>query len=331
MKRLGFRPAVAFAVVLLAVLLGLFMVALPDAPWQLGPFVRYEQNPILEPRGETWEAKDIFNPSVWTDGETIWMLYRAEDTTGRGAWNGTSRIGLATSRDGLHFQREPEPVLEPSEEWEIPGGVEDPRMVKVNDAFYLTYTAYDGKTARLALATSKDLHHWKKHGLVFPERGWTKAGAILATPINGKYWMYFGDEDIRAATSTDLIHWTVIEEPVLHRRAGTDKFDSRLVEPGPPPLLTEAGILLLYNGANSQNVYASGQALFDRNDPTKLIARTDAPFFEPATEQEIEGQVPNVVFIEGLVQFQQQWFLYYGMADSGIGVALYTPGGEDAR
>lgn len=138
MSRLAFRPAVAFAVVLLAALLGLFMVALPNAPWQLGPFVRYEQNPILEPRGETWEAKDIFNPSVWTDGETIWMLYRAEDTTGRGAWNGTSRIGLATSRDGLHFQRESEPVLEPSEEWEIPGGVEDPRMVKVNDAFYLT-------------------------------------------------------------------------------------------------------------------------------------------------------------------------------------------------
>ncbi|MFQ5776584.1 MAG: glycoside hydrolase family 130 protein [Terriglobia bacterium] len=267
----------------------------------------------------------MFNPAAWTDGKTIWLLYRAEDKTGIGQWNGTSRIGLATSRDGLDFQRKAEPVLEPTEAWEIPGGVEDPRLVKVEDLFYLTYTAYDGRTARLALASSKDLRRWKKHGLVFPDRGWTKAGAILPTPINGKYWMYFGDSDIRAATSTDLLHWNVIEEPVLRHRAGTGKFDSKLVEPGPPPLLTVQGILLLFNGANDENVYASGQALFDRNDPTKLLARTDSPFLQPTANLERDGQVPRVVFIEGLVRFKKRWFLYYGMADSRIGVALYHP------
>ena len=79
-------------------------VAEAERAWQIGPFEKYEGNPILTPQGATWEAKDVFNPAAWTDGETVYMLYRAEDTTGVGRWNGTSRIGLATSRDGLRFE-----------------------------------------------------------------------------------------------------------------------------------------------------------------------------------------------------------------------------------
>ena len=290
--------------------------------WQLGPFVKYQGNPIVAPQGETWEAKDVFNPASWTDGETVYMLYRAEDTTGVGQWNGTSRIGLASSKDGLQFDREPDPVLEPTEDWEIPGGCEDPRIVKVGEMFYLTYTAYDGETARLALASSPDLRTWTKHGLVFPERGWTKAGAILPTPVDSLYWMYFGDTNIWAAHSPDLINWTVVEEPVLRPRPGY--FDSRLVEPGPPPMLTDDGILMLYNAADSALVYAAGQALIDPKDPTRILARTDTPFMTPTTELEQTGQIPNVVFIQGLVDFNEQWFLYFGMGDSGIGVATVS-------
>lgn len=293
------------------------------AVWQIGPFEKYDGNPILTPQGSTWEAKDVFNPAAWTDGETVYMLYRAEDTTGVGRWNGTSRIGLATSRDGFHFERAPAPVLEPSEDWERPGGCEDPRVVLINDRFYLTYTAYDGETARLALASSEDLRTWQKHGLVFPNRGWTKSGAILTTPVNGQYWMYFGDTNLWAATSTDLINWTVIEEPVLRPRPGF--FDSRLVEPGPQPVMTDDGILLLYNAADSALVYATGQALFDPTDPTRLLARTDTPFMTPTTILEQTGQVPNVVFIQGLVDFKGRSLLYFGMGDSGIGVAVHTP------
>ena len=291
-----------------------------DQSWQLSSFQKYEGNPIIVPQGNSWESKDVFNPATWSDGSTIYMLYRAEDSTGIGDWNGTSRIGLATSTDGIHFNREEKPVLGPTESWERPGGVEDPRLVKIDSTFYLTYTAYDGKTARLALATSPNLRNWKKHGLVLPDSGWSKSGAILPHKVNGKYWMYYGDTSIWIAHSEDLIHWTPLKEPVLKPRKG--KFDSRLVEPGPPPLLTNQGILLLYNGANDSLIYETGQTLFDADDPTKLLKRSEQSFLKPGTRLEEEGQVPNVVFIEGLSKLNNTWYLYYGMGDSGIGVAF---------
>lgn len=304
----------------LSFLIALFVVSCATQSWQLTPFYKSDRNPILTPSGNSWESKDVFNPATWSDGSTIYMLYRAEDSTGIGEWNGTSRIGLATSTDGINFKREDEPVLEPTEEWELPGGCKDPRIVKIDDTFYLTYTAYDGETARLALASSTDLRNWEKHGLVFPDSGWTKAGAIIPKKINGKYWMYFGDTNIWAAHSQDLLNWTAIEEPVLKPRKG--KFDSRLVEPGPTPIISNRGILLLYNGADQDLIYESGQALFDPEDPTKLIARSDSSFLQPDTELERTGQVPNVVFIEGLARLNGSWYLYYGMGDSGIGVAV---------
>ena len=288
--------------------------------WQLGPFKKYEGNPVIEPQGSTWESKDVFNPAAWSDGETIYMLYRAEDSTGIGQWNGTSRIGLAKSTDGYHFEREEEPVFGPAEDFELPGGTEDPRIVKIDDTFYLTYTAYDGKTARLSLASSKDLYNWERHGILFPNLEWSKSGAIVPRKINGRYWMYFGDTNIWAAWSEDLVHWTRIKEPVMKPRKGM--FDSRLIEPGPTPLITGDGILLLYNSADDDLVYRTGQALFDINEPTRLLKRSDDYFLSPDTELEVGGQIPNVVFIEGLTRLDDTWFLYYGMGDSGIGVAV---------
>lgn len=292
-----------------------------DKNWQLGPFEKFEGNPILTPQGDSWEAKDLFNPAAFSDGETITMLYRAEDSTGVGDWNGTSRIGLATSSDGIYFERRPDPVYEPVDDFELPGGTEDPRIVEINKTYYLTYTAYDGETARLALASSTDLQSWERHGLVFPDMGWSKAGAIVPQKINGKYWMYYGDTNIWAATSDDLINWTPIEDPVMRPREGM--FDSGLIEPGPTPLITDDGILMLYNSADDDLVYRAGQVLFDINDPTIVLERSDTHFLEPDTQLEVEGQIPNVVFIEGLAKLGNTWYLYYGMGDSGIGVATY--------
>lgn len=290
--------------------------------WQLGPFVKYDGNPIITPQGDTWESKDVFNPAAFADNEQIYMLYRAEDSTGIGIWNGTSRIGLGISDDGFHFERHPHPIYEPVDDFELPGGAEDPRIVKIDTTFWLTYTAYDGETARQALASSADLFNWERHGLIFPQLGWTKAGAIVPIQINGRYWMYFGDTNIWAAWSENLIHWTPIEEPVMRPREGM--FDSGLIEPGPTPLITEHGILMLYNSADDNLVYRTGQALFDINDPTKLLKRSDSFFMEPDYELEVDGQIPNVVFIEGLAKLGDTWFLYFGMGDSGIGVATYT-------
>lgn len=316
------RQLIAFTCLIAASLATILLSGCDSQGWQLGSFQKYDGNPIITPRGSSWESKDVFNPAAWSDADSVYLFYRAEDSTGIGRWNGTSRIGLATSSDGIRFDRRTEPLLEPTEPWELPGGMEDPRIVHIDSTFYLTYTAYDGETARLALATSPDLKSWTKHGLVFSDSTWTKSGAILPHQVDGKWWMYFGDTNIWVAHSEDLINWNAIEEPVIKPREGF--FDSRLVEPGPQPLMTNRGILLLYNAADQDLVYRPGQALFDANDPSRLIDRSESSFMEPDLKLEQEGQVPNVVFIEGLVQHQNTWYLYYGMGDSGIGVAFST-------
>lgn len=336
-----------------------------DSDWTLLGFVKMDRlNPILQPdststfycpisrKGVQWEARNVLNPAAVVREGKVYMLYRAQDQAM------TSRLGLAVSDDGLHFKKERWPVLFPQSDslkkYEWKGGVEDPRIVEREDGMYiLTYTAYDGKTARLCLATSSDLKSWTKHGLVI--RGeqyknlWSKSGAILArlqgnrvvaAKVKGKYWMYFGDSNIFMATSDDLIHWEVAtsEEskqmvPVLNPRPGY--FDSRLVEPGPFALLYKGGILLIYNGSNAANyndrakprfAYSAGQALFDSSMPYRLVKRMDMPFIFPDRSYERTGEVNEVCFVEGLVYFQNRWLLYYGTADSKIAVAIKEEG-----
>ena len=137
------------------------------------------------------------------------------------------------------------------------------------------------------------------------------------------------------ATSKDLISWTILKdqkgdwEKVLSPRPG--KFDSRLVEPGLPAIITQKGILLLYNGMNLDEggavdllggTYSAGQALFDLEDPIQWIKRSQRPFLKPSEPYELEGQVNQVCFIEGLSYFQDKWYLFYGTADSKIAMAV---------
>ena len=294
----------------------------PDREW-----TRLNQgNPILSPKGDGFESAGVFNPAVVKKDGKFVMLYRAQDK------GGTSRLGYAHSTDGIHFIRRSEPVLVPEADYEKDGGVEDPRLVKIGSTYYLTYTAYNKKDAQLCLATSKDLIHWERKGVIMPANrgrwniGWTKAGAILTTKINDRYWMYFmGDpaKDVHetgVAFSYDLIHWTeALDQPLVRRRPGY--FDAKVVEPGPPPIMTEQGILLIYNGADEKSVFATGWVLFDKNDPTKVVARSDKPIFTVEQEWEKVGQVPNVVFVEGMVQDGNRWLFYYGGADKFVGVS----------
>jgi len=368
-----------------------------DSDWQM-EFEKLEKdNPILHPLATTpwfcpvrqeevlWEEKDVFNPAAVVKDGKVHLIYRAEDKVG--ALAGTSRLGLAISEDGIHFnERRRTPIFYPDHdeynhfEWE--GGCEDPRVIEREDGGYImTYTSYDG-TARLCVASSPDLLTWKKHGPAFGEafgkayiNAWTKSGSIVVEPlidgrlvakkINGTYWMYWGENHIYIATSEDLIHWSPMlgddkgfyrgrpdhedlpvyamkPKSVLRPRKG--KFDSNLVEPGPPALLRDDGILFIYNARNTPcpdepghvcpkhiadpklapGTYSAGQALFSRDDPTKLIARSSDTFFKPTADFEITGQVGNVCFLEGLVYLKRNWYLYYGTADSKIAVAIAT-------
>jgi predicted GH43/DUF377 family glycosyl hydrolase len=223
-------------------------------------------------------------------------------------------------------------VLSPETDYERDGGLEDPRLVRIDGTYYLTYTGYNKKDAQLCLATSGDLVHWDRKGVILPAYkgrwnvGWTKAGAIVPQKIAGKYWMYYlgtapdKTDQMGVAYSDDLIHWTdALDVPVLPRRPGG--FDSRVVEPGPAPVVTDDGIVLVYNGADDKLVYRTGIARFDRKDPRRLLARTDAPVFAPEKEWEKTGQVPNVVFVEGMLRQGGRWLFYYGAADKYIGVA----------
>lgn len=122
------------------------------------------------------------------------------------------------------------------------------------------------------------------------------------------------------AYSTDLAHWTdATKTPVLPRRPGN--FDSRVVEPGPPPIITKDGIVLVYNGADDKLVYRTGVALFDLKDPARLLSRSDEPVFAPEKSWEKNGQVPNVVFVEGMARKSAKYLFYYGGADKYVGVA----------
>jgi len=309
-------------------LLSLTAIAAPEPTKSLKPWARLtDGKPTMAPKGDGFESAGVFNPAVVKKDREYVMLYRAQDK------DGTSRLGYAHSTDGIHFVRRSVPVLVPETDYEKDGGVEDPRIVRIGITYFLTYTSYNKKDAQLCLATSKDLIHWERKGIIMPaykgrwNMGWPKSGAILTQKIKGRFWMYFlGDsaKDVHEtgiAYSYDLIHWTeVFDQPLVRPRPGY--FDAKVVEPGPPPIMTPQGILLIYNGADEKSVFATGWVLFDKNDPTKVIARSDTPIFTVKQEWEKVGQVPNVVFVEGAVQQGNRWLFYYGGADQFVGVAL---------
>lgn len=338
--------------------------------WVLGPFVRPEGvNPVLSPQTTIfdcpmrkqpvkWEESDIFNPAATVKGGKIVVLYRAEDNSARGIGKRTSRIGYAESKDGIEFKRYQSPVLFPGgddfENIECPGGCEDPRVAMTEDGLYvMLYTAWNRKVPRLAVATSKDLKHWTKHGLAFGKayngRFSTmatksasvltrlKGGKIVMDKVNGKYLMYWGEYAVYAATSDNLIDWYPVlnENNELRKLAKPRRgyFDSQMTECGPPAIRTKNGIVLLYNGKNERGekgdtayhagAYSGGQILFDNDNPYEVLDRLDKPFFVPEAAFEKSGQYVNgTVFIEGLAYHKKKLYLYYGCADSRVAVAI---------
>lgn len=306
-------------------------------------FEQYEGNPILSPNAShNWESAYLYNPTAIVIDDMVWMLYRAQNKSK------TSSIGLAWSKNGVNFTRYEKPVLYPTEPYEALGGCEDPRVVRVNGTFYMTYTGFDGVTARLCLATSTNLVNWDKHGPILPDvqdvlyqwqdplngyvprKGWSKSGSILNEPQpDGTYRMIYGDSFLYQANSTDLLHWNY-PEGGLPYAPKLNVWEQALMEPGPPAVKTRDGRwIVFYNGVATgaggytPKQYSTGEMLIDpvlfpQGPP---VARVETPLLQPTSVHEITGQVDNVVFTEGLVQFHGKWFMYFGQGDAFLGVA----------
>lgn len=292
----------------------------------LSPIEESEFYSELNKKEVKWESNDVFNPAATVMGDSIYVLYRAEDKSGKGISERTSRIGLAASANGFEMNRLSKPVLFPrnddQKEFEWPGGCEDPRVAVTEDGTYvMLYTQWNKKVARLAVATSKNLKEWDKHGPAFANAydgkyvdEFTKSasivtklknGKLVITQIDGQYFLYWGEKNVYAATSPDLMNWKPIEDEkgelkiLMSPREGY--FDSQLTECGPPAVLTDNGIVLIYNGKNLQeggdenytaNTYCAGQALFDKEDPLQIKDRLDKPFLVPTADFEKSGQYP---------------------------------------
>lgn len=272
-------------------------------------FTRSPNNPILRPDPKNdWESRKVYNCGVIFENDDYHVFYRAMGTD----W--VSSIGYAVSKDGESFERSDYPmIISPDKTFSI----EDPRVAKIGDDYFLSHTRYDGLNVTLNLATSKDLKHWKLHGEMIPKwdfkkangfvvgwdpaqmkaekdsqasRKWGKAGGIFSEKINGKYWMLFGDRNIWLAFSDDGLTWEPVWEPFIRPR-GRNYFDQEHVEMGPPPIKTERGWLVLYHGVTEKIEYKIGFLLLDLNNPAKIIFRSDIPIFEPCELYELSGIV----------------------------------------
>jgi len=355
---------------LLLFLVACSATAIGQDKWGFSGFEKPRENPILGADSSKvffcpvkkaeikWQRADVFNPAAIVHDGKIYLLTRCEDNPKAHLGGRTSRIGLASSTDGIHFTYYPQPILYPDNDafakYDHMGGCEDPRVVQTEEGlFVMLYTSWNYDTPRLSVAVSKDLIHWEKKGPTFAKayngkflNMATKSGSIVTemkngkqtvAKFNGKYYLYWGENLVNLATSENLIDWypNVDEKGNLRKviipRDGN--FDSALTECGPPALLTDKGILLLYNGKNSdgdnadpnlpKGTYSVGQVLIDKANPEKVLRRSDSFILKPTLPHEQTGQYKaGTLFGEGLVFFKGKWFLYYGTADSYIGVAV---------
>jgi Domain of unknown function (DUF377). len=283
---------------------------------------RLSDKPILEPIKEhEWERKAVFNCAAIYDNGLFHLIYRATDLGPHKKYGKyISRLGYAVSKDGINFMRLDKPVLSNDVEQEL-RGCEDPRIVKIDDTYYMLYTGFGGRTDddyRICLATSKNLISWERKGIVLDEPN--KDATLLPQRINGNYVMFHRRyPDIWIAYSRDLKTWWYDNEAIIKPIKGT--WESSRVGVAGPPIKTKDGWFLIYHAADENNVYRLGAALLDLNDPLIVLARQKEPILEPELEWEKNGFISNVVFSCGNAVRGDDIFVYYGGADTVIGVA----------
>jgi predicted GH43/DUF377 family glycosyl hydrolase len=288
-------------------------------------FTRHAGNPILSPEHWPYRINAVMNAAATTvNGETV-LLCRVEDR------RGFSHLTCARSRDGASgWVVDDHPALaydgvHAEEEW----GVEDPRVTFVEELgrWIITYTAFGREGPGVSLAQTADFKTFERLGMVMsPE---DKNAALLPRRIRGDWILFHRPTSVQGADiwlsrSSDLRSWRSPER-VLGRREG-GWWDAARVGMGPPPVETEHGWLVVYHGVRQTvagSLYRAGLALLDLEEPSRVLRRSDEWVLGPATEYELLGDVPNVVFPCGLVDHVEtdELFLYYGAADTRLALA----------
>ena len=296
---------------------------------------RFEGNPIIKPDPNlAWQKRAVFNPTALYEYGRVHLAYRAMSD------DNTSVIGYASSADGYNFEDRPrEPIYTPRENFEaklVPGGnsgCEDPRLTRIGDMIYLLYTAFNGRSEpRVALSYIKvddfisRCWNWSRPILISPPNVPDKDAAIFPKLIKGKYailhrfgvsiWLDYVD-DLQFGDNKWL-KGSIIMSPK------DELSDTEKVGISGPPIETREGWLLLYHCVSRKTqpmTYYVAVALLDLKDPSKVLARRKVPILQPEMSYELYGQVNNVVFPCGAVVIGEELFVYYGGADSVIGVA----------
>lgn len=291
---------------------------------------RYTGNPVLEPTNNWWETKSVFNCAVAECDGKIHMLYRAIGD------DNTSRLGHAISDDGFNFERLPVPFYESPQNDEFERlGCEDPRITFIDGTYYITYIGASVYPAsekrpptfgfgppwrcRVSLLSTKDFKTVNRHGIILPDMD-DKDAVIFPEKINGKYVMYHRIlPDMWISYSDDLIHWRD-HKVLMCPNKGT--WDGERIGAGAPPIKTPEGWLNIYHGVDHNRFYRLGVFLSDLDDPSRVISRSAVSILDPEHAFECEGCVPNVVFTCGIIERDNHYLIYYGGADSSIGLAI---------
>jgi len=283
---------------------------------------KYMGNPIITSADIPGPCNRVFNAAATVYKNEYILLARVEGVEGKSA------LWLARSKDGIEFELDKKPALSPSNKEPFKTyekrGLEDPRITKMADAYYIIYTAYSHYSPRLCLAKTEDFENFERIALI--SEPVNKNAVIFPEKFNGRYVRF--DRPMASGIATwisysyDLIHWGD-SEIVFETRPGF--WDADRVGPGAPPILTKKGWLLIYHGVKNTSagpIYRLGVALFDLKNPAKLIGRSKEPILSPSEYYERVGDVPNVVFTTGaILEKNKEVKIYYGAADTCICLA----------
>lgn len=295
--------------------------------------IRAPARPIIAPRSENafwWERNGTFNPGVTEYHNQVVLLYRAYDDFR------ISRLGLAHSKDGITFTRYNNPVIDtdpndPNERL----GIEDPRITKIDDTYYILHTAASynliGSVSdisgvvdfvpwrvRIGMHTTKNFKQYIHHDVILPDIP-AKNGCLIPEKINGSFGVYYRQQrQLKVAFTKDFINWSDIQEidwPVA------EPWQSAKFGIGSPPFITSDGYLLIYHAVDALGVYRLGLMMFDRQNPSQLLWYS-GPVLEPELPFEKEGYIRNVVYTCGGIIRNNELWIYYGGADKVIARAI---------